>query len=179
MQTRNKELTYQEFISFTTSIEIDENNFLIENRLDSDFELISRYYTPQNRINEATRQVVTEFKRQHKEFKGHNLEEGRLAYNVLRSNILHEYKKLTPYFRLVLLESYVITLVTQEPNSYIKYVEDTDISNIQESIKYVLNILGMDLRYKEIIKQLNDLNIDLGYIKAQLPVIHNDLKVVD
>lgn len=162
------------FISFIRNLEIDPDNLVVENILDRESDFISQYYTPNNRVSELGRKVLESLNRQRVRTHPGTLDKGSLGYLILRSDFLTHYKNIETLLKIILLESFSIEIAIFHDESFRKYLSKEDIKDTRETLKFVLDIISLDPRYSEIISHLQDLNVSLGYIEAQVPVIIND-----
>ena len=165
----------KELLDFVTTIKVSPNNIVVENTLDAELPFVSRYYTAHKGLSELGRYVLQDIQRGQVSYTRKQLDTNSLTYLAKHSGLLTEYPSLTTYFKILILESYAIMYAVEEKASYRKHLNKKDIRKVRTTLKYILDIIGMDVAYEAIITHLQDLDIELGYIEAQADLIRNDV----
>ena len=57
-----------------------------------------------------------------------------------------------------------------------KYIDTADVNLTRQNVKYLLDYLGDDERYSEITIDLQSMDVALGYVGAQIPLIKKELR---
>lgn len=164
----------REFIDFLGRLEVSPDNTIIENVLDKESDFVSQYFTPHSSIGELSRKVLETIQAREIRTTNANMKKNSLGDLVLSSKLLDIHPNLRPYIQAILLESLSIEIAIDHIPEFIKYLNEDDIGKVRENITYTLDIISVDPRFVDIIKHLNDLYVNLGYIQAQIPVIKEE-----
>lgn len=159
------------FFDFVKKLNVTPQNTIVENTLDKEVTLVSKYYTPRKALSQLAVSTLEDIKLNKIVFTRNKQDKDTLPGMVFNSDILKEYEVLTMYFRIILLETFSLVYAVKYRPLYRQYVDETDIKNVRETINYIVDILGFDPRYKDIIMALQYLEVDLGYIQAQAKLI--------
>lgn len=172
----NKPIYSSSLLRFISSFDIDPNNTVITPTALDSAEFVSMFYTPQLRVSKLASKVSEE------------LDTGVIAKNELPNKDSFMYKLQTsdlketkPYVyqlaKVVMLECFSIVYAIKHENKLLKYLEKEDIRTARTNLKYILDSLGKDQKYMGMTEDINKLDISLGYIQAQIPVIRGEMNV--
>jgi len=162
-----------DLISFISSIEVTPDNLVVENELDQESSFVSRFYTPHSAVSELARKVLENIQMNQIPTTVKRVKKESLAHHFIHSNFRETYPSLFKYIKILLLECFAIAYTIDYDPKLTKFLTQEDIQDTIETLKYILDVVSLDVRYPEIINGLHDLNVDLGYIKGQVPVIRS------
>lgn len=161
-----------DLLRFIRSINISNQGEIIRNVLDNEEpNFVSRYFTPKLTVTGASKKVQSRI------ISGEIKQKSRkLSNNTLTINLINSDLKLTrPYLYMVaqgiILDAFTIVYVIEDAKEWLVDIEQKELKQTRANIKYLIDALGGDERYTTIIKDLHDLNVAIGYIESQLPLL--------
>lgn len=155
-------------------MEITPDNLIVENKLDKETDFVSRFYTPHSSIGELSRKVLESIQAKEIRTTSGDLEYDSLGYLIQHSKLLKVHPNLKRYFQIIFLEVLSIEIAIDYVPELRELMDENVIKRVRENIKYTLDVISLDPRFTKIIEHLQNLEVDLGYIEAQVPVIKKD-----
>lgn len=173
-----------ELIAFLTNIDVDDSSEIITNELDSKISFISRYYTPNITVKEASLQTLDLIKSSDNTWMDNfdTLDENSITYLVEKLNININYPDLYTVFQSVILDAFSIAYAENYDNSLYLQMDDSDMSSLIVNIEYLIDSLenlddGND--YTTLITQLTELESDMSSVKTGLQAIQDSVSSTD
>lgn len=166
-----------DLLRFIRYLKADINGEIVTNVIDDETNFISRFYTPHFRVNKISSTLLDLIADNNIGEINKELSEDSLTYKFLHSGL-----KLTdPYIyslaQVVILESFALIYAIEEQPELYKHIQESDIQETRESVKYICDYLGEKSQYVSIIMDLHSMDVALGYIQKQIPIIQGGLPV--
>ena len=79
--------------------------------------------------------------------------------------------------QIVVLESFALIYAIEEKPEMFKMINESDVKQTRENVKYLVDYLGEKKDYTDIVMDLHSMDIALGYIQEQIPLIQGGLPV--
>lgn len=165
----------RELLRFISNIKLDNNNNLILNLLDTTPSFVTRFYTPNFSVSVLASNVLAKLERNTILASSVQLANSNLVHKVNTSGMKLKRPDIYLLLRTVVLETFSLIYTIREDNSLIKYLSLDEIKLTRANLRYILTEIGADEAYSPIIQDLHNLDIALGYIQAQVPVIKEAL----
>lgn len=155
------------FFNFIRKLRVNPENAVVENFLDKGLPQISSYYTPRRELSELAVRTLEDLNRNRITSTKNKTHPDSLPGLVFNSGVTDEYPELLVYFRIVMLEMFSVVYALKYREDLQEYMSDQDIKHTRENINYIVDVLGFDPRYKDLILSLQTVEVELGYIQAQ------------
>ena len=165
---RTEGIYTKKFFNFISKIRVNPQNIIIENFLDKGFPKLSSYYTPRRELSELAIHTLEEVQRGKIIHSKGKTDPRTIPGMVFNTGVLREYPELTMYFRIVLLETFSVVYAIKYREDFRQYLNGEDIRGVRDNINFIVDILGFDPRYKDLILSLQTVEIELAYIQAQV-----------
>lgn len=162
-------------IRFLSSISIDPDNSIVLNKFDDTLEFVSRFYTPHYKITILAGNVLADIKDGVVPTAVIQEDQDSLITHILNSNLEISRPHIYTLCRAVLLEAFSIVYTLNDKEEYIKYIDEDEITEVRETIKYLQDTLGKYDQYGQIVKGLQDMDIAMGFIQVQLPEVREGM----
>lgn len=159
-------------LRFIQSVNISNQGEIIRNVLDTEEpNFVSRYYTPKLTVTGVSKKVQAKINTG--EIKQNNK---RLTNNTLTIHLMNSDLKLSrPYLYTVaqgiILDAFAIVYTIEEDKDLLAEVEQRELTQTRTNIRYLIDALGGEEKYQEIVKGFHELNVAIGYIENQLPIL--------
>lgn len=170
-------ITYSSaYLRFISSFELSPNNDVIFNLLDSgEEEFVSKYYQPQYKVSELASQVLRDIKTERiRPIKG-TVTKGSFLHLVENSPLRTRKESIYQLCKMLGLELFSIWYAVEHRKDYGKYFSQIELRQVRNNILYIMDYLGDKDEYLDLMVQLHELDIHVGYIQAQVPVIKGEL----
>lgn len=166
-----------DLMRFIRYINVDATGEVVTNVIDDELNFISRFYTPQFRVNKVSSSILTLINDNEIGEINKQLSKDSLTYKLLNSGL----KLSAPYVyqlaQTVVLECFALIYAVEEDQSMFKYIDEEDVKVTRENVKYIIDYMGENKDYTEIVMDLHSVDVALGYIQKQVPVIQGGLEV--
>lgn len=160
---------------FIKYLNVDENGGITRNILDDTPNYVSRFYTPQMQVSKTSSNILDIIKTENITEVNTELTEDTVTKKLLDSDL----KLMNPYVyqlaQTIVLECFSLIYSLEESPEMMKYIEESDIQQTRENIQYIADCLGDNKDYSEIVTDLHSMDIALGYIQKQVPLIKEEL----
>ena len=156
-------------IRFISSLDVKPDNTVYLNGLDMTFDFVSRFYTPHVSISVLANSVLRDIASGAIPTTVLSTTEAGILKDISDSGLNTANKPVYTLTRVVLLEVFSILYTLNDKPSFIKYIEVESIEAVRQNIKYIVDALGKNDRYSTLIRSLQAMDIDLGYIQAEIP----------
>lgn len=163
-----------EYLRFISSFEVAPNNEIIYNTLDKEAEFISRYYTPRLKVSELATFVLRDIYSEKIRPVRQETKKGTLLDIVKSSGMKDKTDNIYQLCKLIGLEIFSMWYAIEHQKDYRKYFSQRDIRQVRNNILYVLDVIGDREDYLDLIELLHELDIHVGYIQGQVPVIKGE-----
>lgn len=166
-----------DLMRFIRYINVDEMGEVVMNVIDAEPNFISRFYTPQFRVNKVSSSILTLIADNGISETNKQLSEDSITYKLLNSGL----KLTAPYVyqlaQTIVLECFALIYAVEEDETLFKYIDEDDVKITRENVKYIIDYLGTDRDYTDIVMDLHSMDVALGYVQRQIPVIQGGLPV--
>ena len=160
---------------FIRYIQVDELGDVVTNVIDDEPNFISRFYTPQFRVNKISSDILAFINDNDIGELNVQLSKDSLTYKLLISGL----KLSAPYMyqlaQTVVLECFALIYAIEENQDMFRYIDEDDVKTTRENVKYIIDYMGENKDYTDIIMDLHSVDVALGYIQKQIPVIQGGL----
>lgn len=166
-----------DLMRFIRPLKVNVAGDLVTNVIDDELNFISRFYTPHFRVNQISSTIldmiydnnITEVNKQ--------LSKDSLTYKLQMSGLSIMAPEMYKLSRLVVLECFALIYAIEEEQELFKYIDEQDVMNTRENVKYLVDYLGEQKDYIDIVMDLHSVDVALGYIQKQIPLIQGELEV--
>lgn len=165
-----------DLMKFISYLKIDINNKVIENVIDKEPNYISRFYTPKLVVSSLASRLLMIINNDKFIETNKSLSADTLTVKMLNSGLRLSNPYVYNLAQTVVLESFALIFMIEEDMTLLKFIDSTDVAQIRQNVKYILDNLGSDDRYMSITKDLQNMDVALGYIEAQIPLMKQELK---
>lgn len=165
-----------EVMRFLSAVTVsDSTHSLLKNELDYNVSFISKYYTPNLKVSNLSSIVKQLINESDTDWVNNlnNIDNNSLISLVDNSNLKVQYPSIYNVMQGIILEFFSIGYAQDEDTSLFSYLSDAEISNVLNSIEYVLDALAnlsnnSDDQYIELIAQLTTAYSDISNVKTNL-----------
>lgn len=166
-----------DLLRFIRYINVNVEGEVVMNVVDDTPNFISRFYTPHFRTNKISSNILDLIADNSIAEINKSLSKDCLTYKFLHSGL-----KLTdPYIyslaQVVILESFALIYAIEEQPTLYKSIEESDVQTTRENVKYICDYLGENSQYTDIIMDLHSMDVALGYIQKQIPLIQGGVPI--
>lgn len=166
-----------DLMRFIRYLNVNVNGDIVTNVIDDEQNFISKFYTPHFRANKISATILDLIADNNIGETNKSLSKDSLTYKFLNSGL-----KLTdPYIyslaQVVILESFALIYAIEEQPTLYKNIQESDIATTRETVKYICDYLGENSAYTDLIMDLHSMDVALGYIQKQLPLIQGGLEI--
>lgn len=166
----------EELYRFIYYVSIGPDGTIFTNKLDSDQTFVSRYYTPNLKVGALAKKFMEKL-RIGKNFDTTKIYDstsfvGRLADSGLRI----QYPMVYSVMQAILIEATAIVYACDFDKELLNHIEEADFRLARENIKYVNDAIGGQDDYAEFISNLHEMEIAIGYIEKQVPMIQKEVE---
>lgn len=157
-----------DLLRFIGSLELDADNSVVTNAVDSKISYVSKYFTPHLRVSPLTNKVLSMLDLDNMYANNVTLDEDNLTYMTLHSGLKTEMPDIYQLIQVIVADSFSMLYVLAGDTSLIVYLSSGNIQVTRNNIKYVIDALGTTDIYQDIVQQLTILDIACGYLQAQV-----------
>ena len=166
----------QELLRFFSALNVDYNNKVYVNTIDSTSNYITRFYTPNLTVTPLSNVVLGYINEQVDIQEGlFSIDTESIIYLVNQSDLRISSPYIFKLIQSVTLDAFSIVYALEEKPLLLKYVEESDLRVTVENIGYIVDALSGQSAYTEITAKLQDLYIALGYLASSLDAIKKDV----
>lgn len=170
----NKQIRHPaSLIRFISYLETDPDNVIVNNVIDQEPNFISRFYTPNLRISPLASKVLKELQDNSFLTTNRDVSPNSLIGQLSNSNLKAENPHLYQIAQTIVLESFSLIYAIEDKEELIKFISADDINLVRTNLKYLLDAIGTNHKYTDMIENIQQMDVTLGYIEAQVPVIKN------
>ena len=102
------------------------------------------------------------------------LDSTTIVYKALNSDLASYAPDVYTLLRAVVLESFALLYTIDNDTANLQYTASSDIRRIKGNINYISDYLSTEPKYYNMIENLRDMHVSLGYIENQIDVIMNN-----
>ena len=157
-----------DLLRFIGSLELDADNSVVTNAVDSKISYVSKYFTPHLRVSPLTNKVLSMLDLDNMYANNITLDEDNLTYMTLHSGLKTEMPDIYQLIQVIVADSFSMLYVLAGDTSLIVYLSSGNIQVTRSNIKYVIDALGTTDIYQDIVQQLTILDTACGYLQAQV-----------
>lgn len=157
-----------DLLRFIGSLELDADNSVVTNAVDSKISYVSKYFTPHLRVSPLTNKVLSMLDLDNMYANNVTLDEDNLTYMTLHSGLKTEMPDIYQLIQVIVADSFSMLYVLAGDTSLIVYLSSGNIQVTRNNIKYVIDALGTTDIYQDIVQQLTVLDTACGYLQAQV-----------
>lgn len=157
-----------DLLRFIGSLELDADNSVVTNAVDSKISYVSKYFTPHLRVSPLTNKVLSMLDLDNMYANNVTLDEDNLTYMTLHSGLKTEMPDIYQLIQVIVADSFSMLYVLAGDTSLIIYLSSGNIQVTRNNIKYVIDALGTTDTYQDIVQQLTILDTACGYLQAQV-----------
>lgn len=157
-----------DLLRFIGSLELDADNSVVTNAVDSKISYVSKYFTPHLRVSPLTNKVLSMLDLDNMYANNVTLDEDNLTYMTLHSGLKTEMPDIYQLIQVIVADSFSMLYVLAGDTSLIVYLSSGNIQVTRNNIKYVIDALGTTDIYQDIVQQLTILDTACGYLQAQV-----------
>lgn len=161
----------KELLRFISNIKLDSNNNLILNLLDTTPSFVTRFYTPNFSVSVLATNVLAKLERDTILSSNVQLASSNLIYKINTSGMKLKRPDIYLLLRVAVLETFSLIYTIREDNDLIKFISVEEIKAVRVNLRYILTEIGAVEDYATIVEDVQNLDVVLGYIQAQVPVI--------
>lgn len=166
-----------DLLRFFRYLNVDVEGEVVANVIDDSPNFISRFYTSHTRVNKISSTLLDIVRDNNISETNKSLSENSITYKFLKSGL----KLSAPYIyelaQIVVLESFALIYAIDESPEMYKMINESDVKQTRENVKYLIDYLGGAKDYTDIVMDLQSMDVALGYIQEQIPVIQGGLAV--
>lgn len=165
-----------DLLRFIGSLELDADNSVVTNAVDSKISYVSKYFTPHLRVSPLTNKVLSMLDLDNMYANNVTLDEDNLTYMTLHSGLKTEMPDIYQLIQVIVADSFSMLYVLAGDTSLIVYLSSGNIQVTRNNIKYVIDALGTTDTYQDIVQQLTILDTACGYLQAQVENLKTQYK---
>ena len=160
-----------EYIRFIDSAPINDSGKFVINKLDYPDSYISDYYTPNFEVTSVATKVKSIIDTSDYCDNMTPLENGSFINLVENSNIPYTNPSTYLLIKGIVLDIFSINYTFQYDTNLETYLSMEDLNNLLSNIEYVIDNLGFDTKYNQIVSYLLDFQNDMSTLKVDLPSV--------
>ena len=157
-------------------MKVNPDGTVITNVIDTTPNYISRFYTPKLVISSLSSNILSVLNQDDFFQTNRALSESTLTMKFLKSSLKLESPFVYTLAQTTILEAFALLYSLKEKPELMKYIDTADVNLTRQNVKYLLDYLGDDERYSEITIDLQSMDVALGYVGAQIPLIKKELR---
>lgn len=158
-------------IRFIAGLNLHPDNTIVLNKLDTNLSFVSRFYTPHFKVSILGKHVLEDVTKGVIPSRLIQTEEENLTTYIQNSDLRTTHPMLYTLARAVVLETFSLVYTLNDRKEYIRFLDEEDVQDTRETIKYLCDALAKIEKYNRIVKGLQDLDIHLGYIQKEIPAV--------
>lgn len=166
-----------DLLRFFRYINVDIEGEVVSNVIDDSPNFISRFYTPHTRVNKISSTLLDIVRDNNISETNKELSQNSLTYKFLKSGLKLTAPDIYQLAQIVVLESFALIYAIEEKPDLLKMINESDVKQTRENVKYLIDYLGEKKDYTSIVMDLHSMDVALGYIQEQLPLIQGGLPV--
>lgn len=160
-----------ELLRFVTPITYTEEGRLVITAKDKEQTYFSNFYDPVLAVNIQAQEFLNRIKRNEIEGEAKSLSSDAFILAVNKTPLKYNDKFVYLICQLVVLEMVSLQYSIEEDTSLMNYINESTINNTYKNIKYLIAYFSGKPEYNNILLGLEQMLIDVGYLKQQAPVI--------
>lgn len=166
-----------DLLRFFRYLNVNVQGDVVSNVIDGQPNFISRFYTPHTRVNKISSTLLDIVKDNNISETNKELSKDSLTYKFLKSGLRLTAPDIYQLAQIVVLESFALIYAIEEKPEMFKMINESDVKQTRENVKYLVDYLGEKKDYTDIVMDLHSMDIALGYIQEQIPLIQGGLPV--
>ncbi|QIG60849.1 putative assembly chaperone [Listeria phage vB_Lino_VEfB7] len=166
-----------DLMRFITGLKVNPDNTIVVNILDQQSPFISRFYTPKLILSSLSVKLIPELQ-------GVNIIQTNkaLSKNTVTAKISASRLKIeAPYMYLIaqsiVMECFALIYSIEEKQDMLRYIEVGEVKQVRDNINYLADYLADKPEYSSIVTDLHDMEIAVGYIENQIPIIQREIRL--
>lgn len=160
-----------EYIRFINSAKIDNSGKFVINKLDYPDSYISDYYTPNFEVTSVAIKVKDLINKSDYSDNMTPLENGSFVNLVENSDISYTNPSVYLLIKGIVLDIFSINYAFQYDTDLETYLSTDDLDNLLSNLEYVIDSLGFNSKYSNIVDYLLDFQNDMATLKIDLPSV--------
>lgn len=161
-------------LRFISSFDVDPDNSVIGTALD-EATFVSRFYTPKMKVSALAVKVLDELANNKILAENRTPHEGSFMYKLQNSDLRTTKPYLFQLSKTIMLECFSVVYAVEQKPELLKYLNQTDLQVARTNLKYLLDAIGDDPKYSSMTEDINKIDISMGYIQAQVPVLRGEV----
>ncbi|CAD0299968.1 Phage protein [Enterococcus phage 156] len=166
-----------DLLRFFRYLNVDISGEVVANVIDDQPNFISRFYTPHTRVNKISSTLLDIVRDNDIGETNKALSKDSLTYKFLKSGLKLSSPRIYELAQIVVLESFALIYAIEEEPEMFKMINESDVKQTRENVKYLIDCLGGAKDYTGIVMDLQSMDVALGYIQEQVPLIQGGLPV--
>lgn len=160
-----------EYIRFINSAQINDSGKFVINKLDYPDSYISDYYTPNFEVTSVAVKVKDLINNSDYSDNMTPLDDGSFIKLVENSDIPYTDPGVYLLIKGIVLDIFSINYAFQYDTDLETYLSADDLDNLLNNLEYVIDSLGFDYKYSDIVDYLLDFQNDMSTLKIDLPSV--------
>lgn len=164
-----------DLMRFISTLTIDPEGNIVTNVIDNEEpNFVSRFYTPHLRVSPLGADISAKVNFGEIEQSGKKLSNNTLVIQIINSGLKLKNPKMYRLAQSIILDCFAVVYAVEENVQLLVGIEPKDLAQTRENVKYLIDYLGGDEDYIEIIENLHSLSVAIGYVEHQLPLMRGD-----
>lgn len=174
VQKRNKQPAA--LLRFISAFDINPDNTIVSNVLDKEATFVSRFYTPNMKVSVLSTKVLKDLETKDILVVNRTLNPDSLTGQIINSSLRVRNPAIFQLAKTVILESFSLVYSINDSPELLEFIDADEIATARINVKYIIDALGKDPDYIKMSQNLSELDISLGYIQAQVPVLKGEAR---
>lgn len=171
-----RDMTIEMWNFLSTMVVANDSNVVNSgNVIDETETYISKWYTPQLRVSNATRELLDSLGVMGLIANNEDMGEDSLTYNLLKSNLKDKDLKTYNLFKSVIADLYAFTYAFSDNTEFLKYVNREDITRTINNVMYLIDYFSDSNDNAQLLKELTDTAALLGVLKNGLDTMKQEV----
>lgn len=170
-----RDMTVEMWNFLSTMVVANDSNVVNSgNVIDETETYISKWYTPQLKVSNATRELLDSLGVVGLIANNEDMGEDSLTYNLLKSNLKDKDLKTYNLFKSVIADLYAFTYAFSDNTEFLKYVNREDITRTINNVMYLIDYFSDSNDNAQLLKELTDTAALLGVLKNGLDTMKQE-----
>ena len=171
-----RDMTIEMWNFLSTMVVANDSNVVNSgNVIDETETYISKWYTPQLKVSNATRELLDRLGVVGLIANNEDMGEDSLTYNLLKSNLKDKDLKTYNLFKSVIADLYAFTYAFSDNTEFLKYVNREDITRTINNVMYLIDYFSDSNDNAQLLKELTDTAALLGVLKNGLDTMKQEV----
>lgn len=171
-----RDMTIEMWNFLSTMVVANDSNVVNSgNVIDETETYISKWYTPQLKVSNATRELLDSLGVVGLIANNEDMGEDSLTYNLLKSNLKDKDLKTYNLFKSVIADLYAFTYAFSDNTEFLKYVNREDITRTINNVMYLIDYFSDSNDNAQLLKELTDTAALLGVLKNGLDTMKQEV----